>query len=102
MTGSLPFLVFPSTFDPAGAGHDHVLHILGRISTLASSIMYFWNFSSMRIGIDPNVFASYLHGYAALGPTQVFMDTGRCSSLAHYCLFICKDVVGGSCILFYR
>ena len=41
------------------------------------------------------MFPSYLNGYAALGPAQVFMDTGKCSSLAHYspsCFLIYKDI----------
>ena len=77
---------FSSSFGPAGAGHDHMRHILGQISTLATWIIYSWNFSSVRIGIEPNVFASYLYGCAVLGPAQVSMDTERCSSLAHSCL----------------
>ena len=84
-----------SPFGPFGESHDHVLDVLGRISTLASWIIYSWNFFSVQIGIEPNVLTSYLHSYATLGPVRVFMDTDRCSSVVHSCLsglFVSENV----------
>ena len=51
-----------------------MLDILGRISTLASWMIYSWNSSSVQIGIEANVFGSFLHGYAALAHSPVESD----------------------------
>ena len=68
---------FSSTFGPAATGHDLILQISVQVSVLASWIVSFDNFSSVQIGIEHNIFASYLHGYAALGPARVLRDTRR-------------------------
>ena len=50
--------------------------------------MAFWaiysgDFSSVQVRIEPDVLTSQLHGDTTLGPTKVFMDTGRCTLVVH-------------------
>ena len=73
----------PSPFGPVGASHDHMLDVLGRISTLASWAVYSGNMSSVQIRVELNMLTSYLHGYATLGPVKAFVYTDRCSSRGH-------------------
>lgn len=62
---------FRSSFWLSRASHDHVLQILGGVSTRVTWWVDSGYFSSVQIRLEADMLASYLHDNAALRPFKV-------------------------------